>query len=369
MKKSELKIALAHDYLREYGGAERVLEALHELFPEAPVYVAFCDPRALGRHWQRFADWKIKESWITKIPGYKKLFSPLRIWAPNFFQSFDLKDFDVVISSSNAYFAKAIRVPKPGTHISYCHTPARSLYGYVTMTDWKKNPLMKWAGTLINHYLRIKDFEVARSNVDVFIANSQETKRRIKKFYRLDSTVIYPPVIVPDRPPALKKNGEYFLYVGRIAQSKHVDLAILACTHLGLPLKVVGEGKGVEYLQGLAGPTVEFVGGVSDAQLHDLYASAKALIFPAEDEDFGIVPIEAMGHGVPVIAHASGGPLETVLPGKTGMLFNELTVESLVAAIIEFNKKKFDAKKIYEFARGFGVERFKKEIMKVVEKS
>lgn len=361
-----MKIALAHDYLREYGGAERVVEALHELYPNAPVYVSFIDPRVTGIHWQKFASWDIRESWLTKVPFYKKMFSPLRIFAPQYFAKFDLSEYDVVISSSNAYFAKAVRVPN-GVHICYCHTPARSLYGYTTMTNWKQNPITRVIGTLINHYLRVVDFQVAQK-VDHFIANSEETKRRIAKFYRRKSTVIYPPIVIPAQPPK-KQTRDYYLYVGRIAASKHVDLAIQAATELSLPLKVVGEGKGMEYLRELAGPTVEFLGAVPDAELHQLYAGAKALLFPAEDEDFGMVPVEAMGHGTPVIAHRSGGPQESIVEGKTGLFFDEFTVESLIAAIQVFEKKRWDATVIYEHATRFSVERFKQEISKIISES
>jgi glycosyltransferase involved in cell wall biosynthesis len=364
-----MKIALAHDYLREYGGAERVLEALHRIYPESPVFVAFADPKVAGIHWQKFADWQIFQSWLSKIPLHKKLFSPLRIFAPNYFTAFNLSEYDLVISSSNAYFAKAVRVPN-GVHICYCHTPARSLYGYTTMTNWQRNPFTKFVGTLINHYLRVVDFQVARK-VDYFIANSEETKRRIAKYYRRDSTVIYPPIPVAEQLSDTAKSGkrEYFLYVGRIAASKHVDLAIAACTQLRLPLKVVGEGKGMAHLQAMAGPTIEFLGAVSDEKLTDLYANAKALLFPAEDEDFGMVPVEAMAQGTPVIAHRSGGPLESIVEGQTGLFFDEFKVENLSVAIKSFEKIVFDPTKIHQHALKFSTERFEQEIKQFVKKN
>lgn len=379
MKK--LKVALTHDYLREYGGAERVLEALHEIFPDAPVYVSFIDSSVTGIHWQKFSNWNISQSWLTKIPFYKKLFSPLRIFAPQYFSKFDLSDFDVVISSTNAYFSKAVKVrggigentKKPTIHISYCHTPARSLYGYTTMTNWKKNPVTNFLGTIANHYLRVIDFNVARNNVDYFIANSKETARRIKKFYKLDSVVIYPPIEIEKGrkfSDAKKANDskksasqeKYYLYVGRLAMSKHVDLAIKTATKMGLKLKVVGSGKGLEFLKELAGPTVEFLSRVDDKQLYDLYENATALIYPAEDEDFGMVPIEAMGHGIPVIAHKSGGPLETVIEGENGVFFDQFDVKNLTAAIKKIEAAKFDRNKIYKYSLKFSKDRFQKEI-------
>lgn len=376
IKKSTKKIALVHDYLKEYGGAERVLEALHELWPSAPVYVAFYDREGLGIHDSRFTSFDIRQTWITKLPFYKKLFSPYRIFAKNAFESLDLSDYDLVISSSNAYMAKAVKVKK-GRHVCYCHTPPRSLYGYTTMTDWKKSPFTRIIGSLINHYMRIIDFKVAQ-RVDYFIANSQETQKRIKKFYRRESAVIYPPVDVPAQinfritaPSASLKQSnkeKYFLYVGRLAKSKNVDLAIKACTQLNLPLKLVGSGRGLDHLKAMSGPDIEFLGAVDDEKLHEVYANAKALIFPAEDEDFGIVPVEAMGHGVPVIAHNSGGPKETVISGKTGIFFDDLTVESLTSAINKFQKMNFDPQKIHQHAQNFSKEIFQKKISEFVSK-
>ena len=375
-----LKVALAHDYLREYGGAERVLEELHRMFPEAPVYTAFVDSRAMGRHWPKFADWDIRQSWLTKLPLHRRLFSPLRVWAHRYFRGFDLSGYDLVISSTNAYMAKAVRVPH-GVHVCYCHTPSRSLYGYTTMTDWRKNPLVKLGGELINHYLRIVDFRVAQ-DVDHFIANSRETARRIDKFWRRDATVIHPPVNVPPHPPtsaqpagpghppslaqpaspARPDQGEYYLYVNRLALAKHPELAVAACNRLGLPLKVVGTGPMLARLREAAGAGVELLGAVSDQQLHRLYAGAKTLLYPAEDEDFGMVPVEAMGHGVPVIAHRSGGPSKTVIDGRTGVLFDELSEQGLVEAIERAGSHSFDRQVIYRHARQFSRQEFVKQL-------
>ncbi|MFZ1721919.1 MAG: glycosyltransferase [Microgenomates group bacterium] len=367
------KIAIVHDYLREYGGAERVVESIHEIFPDAPVYVSFIDRDVLGVHADKMKDWDIRETWISRLPFYKKLFSPFRIFAPAAFRALDLSEFDFVISSSNAYYAKAVSVPN-GKHICYCHTPPRSLYGYSTMSNWKSNPVTKFVGQIMNHFLRMEDFEMAQK-VDVFIANSKETQRRIQKFYRRDSQVIYPPIVIPTD-SELKKAQEhttkhdYYLSVGRLTQSKHVDLSIKVCTALQRNLVVIGAGKNSEYLKSLAGPTVQFLGEVSDADLKNWYAGAKALLFPAEDEDFGMVPVEAMGYGVPVIAHASGGPLETVIPGETGVQFSELTEQSLTHAVMSFekqeSKKIFSKKEIRSFAQKFTDEIFKKSMLGVV---
>ena len=371
-----LKVALVHDFLREYGGAERVIEALHEIFPTAPLYTAFVDKNAMGSQWQRFKNWDIRQSWAASIPWIHAIYSPLRVFSNKFFESCTFAEYDVVISSTNMYMAKAIRTQAPTKHYCYCHTPPRSLYGYSTMTDWKKNPLMRIAGELINHYMRIIDYQTAQ-NPDVFIANSKEVQRRITKFYRRDSQVIYPPITIPPTPPpsaeqassaqtpsAQKEN--FYLFVGRLAASKHVDLVIKTCTQLGLPLKIVGSGRALPYLQSLAGNTVEFLGSVSDETLCDLYARAKTLIYPAEDEDFGMVPLEAMAYGTPVIVHHSGGFLETVVDGKTGIFFTEFTVEALEKAIRQAERVEWDAEALYRHAKRFSKERFKREILSLI---
>jgi glycosyltransferase involved in cell wall biosynthesis len=377
-----MKIALIHDFLLEYGGAERVLETLHEMWPEAPIYTAFVDERKLGRHWGRLKSWDIRTSWGQKVPGLRALVSPLRFLAPVYFESFDLSGYEVVISSSNMYQAKAV-ITRPETlHLCYCHTPPRSLYGYTTKTDWRARWWSRWYGEVVNFKLRQVDWLTAQ-RPDVIVANSQETQRRIKKFWRRDSVVIYPPVDLPKtkRYP-LDANG-YYLYVGRLAKMKGVDLAIKACNELKLPLKVVGSGAGEDYLRSIAarppsaaasgaagrGETIEFLGSVDDEQLAELYAGCRAVIFPAEDEDFGIVPVEAMAYGKPVIAHNSGGVKETVVDGKTGMLFDDLSVGGLVKAIkkLQIINAKFQIKDIKKQAERFGKERFQDEMRKLVE--
>jgi glycosyltransferase involved in cell wall biosynthesis len=363
-----MKVALVHDYLREYGGAERVVEALHEIFPDAPLYTAFVDKDALGIHWERFKDWDIRESIAAKIPGIKKIYSPLRLFAAFFFEGFDLSEYDVVISSTNMYMAKAV-ITQPSTlHVCYCHTPPRSLYGYTAMTDWKKNWLTRIAGELINFFMRKVDYLTAQ-RPDLMIANSIEIQKRIKKFYGRDSVVVYPPVnfYVPQG-KVEKKRGEYYLYVNRLALAKHPEIAVRACTKLHLPLKVVGKGSLEEELQRIAGPTIEFLGAVEDDSLHQLYQGAIALLYPVEDEDFGIVPIEAMMHGVPVIAHRSGGPKETILEKKTGVFFDTLDVSGLMDAIEESQQMKFAPDVIAKHASQFRKQVFQKKILDVVSK-
>ncbi len=363
MKKT-LRIALAHDYLREYGGAERVLEELHTLFPDAPVYTAFIDKDAMGIQWNRFKDWDIRESFASKIPFIKKIYSPLRVFANLFFSSFDFSPYDVVISSTNMYMAKGIQTHLPTKHYCYCHTPPRSLYGYSTMTDWKKNPIIRIGGTLINHYLRIVDVETSK-NPDVFIANSKEVQKRIQKFYRRESIVINPPIDVPKILPKGKKK-DYILYVGRIGVSKHADLVIKTCTTLNRKLVVAGTGKNMEYFKSLAGNTVTFLGSVPDEKLHELYREASLLIYPAEDEDFGMIPVEAMGYGTPVIVHRSGGFLETVIEGKTGYFIDTFTVDELSKAIAKAQRSQWSQEFLHTHALKYSKDVFDKKIKALI---
>ena len=367
-----LKVALIHDYLREYGGAERVLEELHQIFPDAPVYIAFSDEKAMGDNWQRFASWDIRETWLSKLPLIKKTFSPLRIFAAKAFRSLDLSEFDILISSSNAYMAKAVETKKEGArHICYCHTPPRVLYGYSAKSNWKANPITRIGGELINFYMRQIDFKTAQK-VDQFIANSKETQARIKKFYRRDSVVINPPVKICDlAADYLKENKKfkkdnYFLYVNRLALAKHPELAVQAATDLDLPLKIVGTGSMLPQLKKMAGPTVEFLEAVNDRELAELYLGAKALLYPVEDEDFGMVPIEAMAWGTPVIAHYSGGPKETISEGETGTFFKELNLEGLKEAIKVFKEIDFNANEIHQAAMQYGRGVFEKKIRDLV---
>jgi glycosyltransferase involved in cell wall biosynthesis len=227
--------------------------------------------------------------------------------------------------------------------------------------------------------LRIVDYRVAQG-VDVFIANSEEVQRRIAKFYRRDAIIIHPPVAVPT-PSELEfyrrqakarfgnQFGQYYLYVNRLALAKHPELAVHACTQLKVPLKVVGTGPVAEKLREMAGRSVEFLGAVEDADLHVLYAGAKALVYPVEDEDFGMVPVEAMGHGIPVIAHRSGGPMETILEGKTGWFFDELTSDALQTIIAETETTHLPAAKLARHAEKFGEAQFVKKIKDLVRET
>ena len=362
-----MRIALVHDYLKEYGGAERVLEVLHELFPKAPLYTIVYLPSFLGPHKIRFVNWNIKPSGAQLLPFKQKLISPLRLLAPIFFKSFDFSSYDLIIVSATGAYNPNIIDKKNAKLICYYHTPPRYLYGYPTARKLSNNKVIKSLTVLANHFLRLIDFKSSQ-NVDMFIANSYEVKGRIAKFYRKDAVVVYPPVDLPHVKLKSKKEN-FFVAGGRLAMPKNIHIIIDACTKLNLPLKVFGKsfaGYG-ETLKKIAGSNVEFLGEISDEQKWDLLSKGRAFIFASADEDFGIVPVEAMGAGIPVIAYRSGGVMESVIEGQTGMFFDKPDAASLMETLVEFEKKKFSALKCRAQAEKFSKQIFKNKILKIVD--
>lgn len=366
-----MKVALVHDYLKEYGGAERVLEELHSIYPDATVFTTVYLPEYLGPHKKRFENWTIKTSWAQMLPFKQKLISPLRLLSPFLFRSFDFSGYDVVITSATgAYFPNLID-KKSAKLICYCHTPPRYLYGYATAREWRKNKIVNVLGSVANHFLRMIDFNASK-NVDYYIANSHEVASRIQKFYKREAEVIYPPVALQKTVvKAQKEKDGYYLTGGRLARAKHVDLLVSTCTEMGLKLKVFGKGFAgfSEELQKKAGDSIEFVGEVTDTEKLALMAGAKAFLFASEDEDFGITPVEAMGQGTPVIAYRSGGVQETVVDGETGVFFDRLSNESLKQAINTFEKTTINPEACIKRAALFSQEHFKKQIEVFVKKT
>ena len=368
----KMKVALIHDYLCEYGGAERVVEALHEIFPNAPLYTAYYSPKGLGIHANKFKDWDIRSSWLQQIPFANKLISPFRILAPMIFEGFDLNGFDVIISSCSIYFSKAIITKPQSLHISYIHTPPRYLYGYATSFNYKKWFITKVVGELLNHFLRIYDFETSQ-RPDILVANSENVRKRIQKFYRRDSVVIYPPVDLTEF-KLQKGKQNYYLVLSRLVRGKGVEVVVEACSRLGLILKVAGSGPELNNLRKIAAKNVEFLGWVSDEERVKLLSNAKALIVASEDEDFGITSIEAQACGTPVIAPASGGFLETVINGKTGLLYGGpgvVTTDALVEPLQRFDDTNhhINPETLRKNAEKFGKVRFKKEILELIDKN
>ncbi len=376
-----MRVAIVHDYIKEFGGAERVLEKLHEVFPDAPIYTTVYLPSFLGPHKKRFAGMNIKTSFLQFFPFKAKLISPFRLLAPTAFRSFDFSAYDaIIVSQTGSYFPNAIK--KRGAKlICYCHTPPRYLYGFETARDWKKNKLFMVLGMISIHFLRMTDFKSSQ-NVDYFIANSENVRKRIQKFYRRDAIVIFPPVSSATSNLATShqlQNDElnanslvargYYLAGGRLARPKHIDLIVETFSKLNLPLKIFGKafaGYGKE-LKDKAKENVEFLGEITDEEKYKFMKGAKAFVFASEDEDFGITPAEAEALGTPVIAFASGGTLETVVDNKTGIFFNELTIESLSEAIEKLNKTKFKTEDIIAQGNKFSESIFKSKINEFVD--
>lgn len=356
-----MKIAFVHDYLYTYGGAERLLEAMHRVFPDAPIFTAQYVRDKLPA---TFPHDYVRPISLTQSRFWRLFAKQLTFFYPVLFESLDLSGYDVVISSS-ASFAKGVITTSNQRHICYCHTPPRFLYNYegesAKRNRWYYRPFV----SVVDYGLRQWDY-AASYRVDQFITNSQNTANRIKKFYDRDAMVVYPPVMLPAA-SAKQREKKHFLVVSRLATYKHVELAVLACTALNAPLVVVGEGPERPRLEAMAGENVQFAGFVSDNHLQELYQEAYALIYTTRDEDFGITPIEAMAHGVPVIAHNSGGMRESVLDDETGVLFDDYTVDGLQSAIQQFKQMQFDEAACKNRAGDFSFERFREQLEAIVK--
>lgn len=368
----KLKVALVHDQLREFGGAERVLVAFKKIFPQADIYTTTYDLNSLGVHKKIFKNLNIKVSWFGKIPIINRFYSPFRFLTPFIWESFDFSRYDLVISSSGSWMSKGIITKKPTIHISYIHHPPRYLYGYETAVEWQKYWPIKIYGYIINHFLRIWDFQSTK-RPDFLIANSIETQKRIEKFYRRKSTVIYPPVSITKNPNYQIPTANYFITISRLARPKHIDILIKAANKMKFNLKIIGTGRDEKYLRSIAGATVEFLGNLPDEKFKEIISNAKAFLFASRDEEFGIACIEAMGYGIPVIAYNSGGIPEYLKNGVNGFLFDLLDPVSLINKIKILNnlsaEKYLQIKKnARKTAEKFSEENFKKNILNFINK-
>jgi glycosyltransferase involved in cell wall biosynthesis len=355
----EPRIALAHDDLIQHGGAERVVDVLHDIYPHAPLYTAVYAHDAMPKHYRA---WDIRTSFMQGLPWVAKMHQAYLPLYPVAMEGFDLSGYDVVLSSSSR-FAKGIITSEDTLHVCYCHAPMRFAWNYHEYMQGEKSA--KKASRilpLVMNYMRLWD-EVSAQRVDAYIANSRVTARRIRKRYGQTAIVINPPVDTSRYSPlpGSGPTGDYYLVVSRLHPYKRVDLAVEAFNRLGAPLKIVGGGRQEAELRARAGPNVEFLGRVPDAELPDLYANCKAFIFPGE-EDFGIAPLEAQASGRPVIAYRGGGALETVAPGVTGEFFVEKSADSLADAVGRFNPEAYDPTGIRRHAQQFDTEIFKARI-------
>ena len=356
-----MRVAFIHDHLVQHGGAERVLAAMQAMWPEAPTYTLQYDPKTMDA---TFGHREIRTSFLQRLPFGKRLFRWLLPLMPVATESYDLSDFDVVISNSSAFSKGVITAPHT-LHICYCHTPTRYLWSdsgsYVE--ELRVPRLVKAILPSILHRLRTWD-QLAAQRVDYFIANSETVKRRIQKYYRKESTVIYPPVDV-EAFAVSQEPKNYFLTGGRLVAYKRFDLVIDAFTKTGQPLKIFGSGPMEAELKRRAGKNIEFVGRVSDEERARLFANAIAFINPQE-EDFGLTVIESMAAGRPVIAYARGGAVESVLDGQTGILFTKQTAEELANIALQFDHTKFNPELIRRHAEQFSTQLFRKNMYDLV---
>lgn len=360
-----MKVAITHDWLTNLGGAERVVDTLHHHYCEAPIFTS-----VYNKSLPILKNAQIKTSFLQKWPLSKTHHQYYPLLRSIAFESFDFSKYDVVISSSSAE-AKGIITSTETFHMAYIHTPTR--YYWSGYNDYIQNPgfgvldpvVRNLLPKLVNK-LRYWDFAAAQ-RADLLVANSETVKKRISKYYKRGSTVIYPPVDIKRFENKLPNDKGYYLVVSRLIPYKRVDLAIKACNQLSKNLKVVGQGSQASYLKSIAGPTVEFIENASDAEVTELYLNAKALLFTAY-EDFGITPVEAMAASKPVIAYGHGGASESVIDKKTGILFDKQTTHSLAGAIQNFEESKFDFEVIAKHAEKFSSDRFINQISELIKK-
>ncbi|PKL31843.1 glycosyltransferase family 4 protein [Candidatus Saccharibacteria bacterium HGW-Saccharibacteria-1] len=363
--KKQPKIAIVHDWITNKGGAERVVLAFHDAFPDAPIFTSVYTPENID--W--FDGMDVRTTYLQDLPKIlrklHKFFPILRVRA---FQKLDLSEYDIILSSCSAE-AKQVKKTRPDQiHICYCHTPIR--YYWSHYDEYRKNPgfgklnwLVRLTMPLFVPPLRNTDFKAAQE-IDFFIANSSEVKARIEKYYKKPAIIINPPVDVKRfTPTSLKKRGDYYMAFSRQIPYKRIDLAISAANELKLPLRVYGDGSEHQKLVDMAGPTVKFYPGDHDA-ITKAFNSAKGYIFPAM-EDFGIVQAESLASGTPVICYGKGGALDIIRDGETGVYFNKQTTKSVITAIKKAETIQFDPKLLNMRAKRFDAGLFVNKIKKV----
>lgn len=350
-----MKVAIVHDDIFQWGGAERVLFCLSEIYPDAPIYTSVYDQDnpLIAQH---FANKKIITSFTQKIPGWKSIYRQLLPLYPIVFEQFDFTQYDLVITNTTR-FAKSV-ITKPGTvHICYSHSPPRFLWNFsdVNYSGFYK-PLFSW--------LRIVD-QVSASRPDGWIAGSANAQKRIKKIYKQNAQIVYPFVDTNSFDGIRAFEGGYMLIIARLNKYKKVDLAIKVANRLKLPLKVVGGGPEMDYLEAISGPSVNLVGNVSEVSLKYLIAGCSSLLVCAE-EDFGLTALEAQALGKPVVAFKKGGNLETVIDRETGYLFEQQSEDGLMRALHQLKKNGYNKDACLANARRFSKEQFVKNFTKYI---
>lgn len=350
-----MKVAIVHDWLTIYGGSESIIRILHEMFPDAPVYTTVYDKKNMP---DDFREMDIRPSFLQHYPFAKKKYTTYLPFMPRAFESFDLSEYDLVISS-NTSCSKGVITGANTLHICYCNTPMR--YGWDFYHEYIRNKgkFGKFLIACMMKNIRIWD-RLSADRVDTFIANSKNVARRIKKHYRRDSAVIYPPVRTHMFEPG-EGSKDYYLAVSRLVPYKRIDLLVEAFAANGLPLKIIGDGSECKELKKKATPNIQFLGRLDDKMVLKYMQGCKAFLFPGE-EDFGITPIEAQACGRPVIAYGRGGALETVEDGKTGLFFREQTAEAVQEAVARFEQMTFEPAYITAHAEKFSEARFREEL-------
>lgn len=360
-----MRVAIVHDWLNQMGGAERVLEALVEMFPEAPVYTSMYWAEGMPR---QYRDWDIRTTWMDHLPGIHRNHQPYLLLYPLAFGGLELEDYDLVISNKSA-FCMGVQTPPRTRHVCYCLTPTRFVWDFDTYVH--REQVNGMARKLVKPFINwLRRWErQAADRVDAFVAISREVQARIQRIYDSRSAIIYPPVDT-DR-FALASDGhaqDYYLIVSRLIPYKRIDLAVRAFNQLGLPLWIAGDGRDRESLEAIAGPSVRFLGRVPDEELGDLMAGCRAFVFPGL-EDFGIAPVQAMAAGRPVIAFEGGGAKDYVVEGITGAFFREQTPEALTEAVHRFDAAGVDPEVIQAHARKFDSGVFKSQLWAFVQEA
>lgn len=359
-----MEVALVHDWLNQLGGAEAVLETLVQLYPRAPIYTSI--------YWRdemppRYLDWDIRPTWLNRAPGIYQHHQPYLALYPAAWSSLNLSRYDVVLSNKSGFChgVHAQNGRRAALHICYCLAPTRYVWAFDEYANSEGlSAATRLAMRPLIAALKRWDFAAAQK-VDHFIAISREIQQRVKRFYQRDSEVIHPPVDIARYQPQAEV-GDYYLIVSRLIPYKRIDLAIEAFNELGLPLVIAGSGRDQARLARLAKSNIRFLGRVPDADLPDLMARCRALIFPGR-EDFGITPVEAQAAGRPVIAFGAGGALDTVIDGETGVLFTEPTAEALVDAVRRFNRTRFEPQVARLNAETFRAEVFIEKLTRFIQ--
>jgi len=360
-----LKVALIHDWLVSYGGAERVVEELAALFPDAPIFTSVYDEKSMGKI---FPASRIRSSYMQRIPGSKKFYRKMLSLMPRAFEEFDLSQYNLVLSSSSSC-AKGVLTSSSTLHISYVHSPMRYAWDLYPEYLARAGALTRFA--MRRQIPRIRQWDaLSGQRADKLLANSCEVARRIKKVYGREATVLHPPVLTDFFTPKTdpERSDDYYLVVSRLVPYKRIDLAIEACKHLGRKLIVIGDGPQERELKRLSGPTIRFTGRISDREIREYYRGCRAFLFPGF-EDFGMTPVESQACGRPVVAYGKGGVLDSVIPGKTGIFFEQQTADSLMEGIKNLEEHDWSSKDIRSHALIFSRDSFHTKLKSFINES